>query len=79
LCAACYEATRHLAEPFKKMRAKLVELNEVAAEVSESRNLERFGELQALHREALQLARALDAILCSECKKLGPPCPCPEE
>jgi hypothetical protein len=71
LCWACAKATRPFVEPLEEMRRKLVELNKAA----EGRDPSRAHELERVHREAYRLARALDAILCAECKKLGPPCP----
>jgi hypothetical protein len=70
LCPSCAEAACPLAERFQAMSRKLVELKEDA-----SREPSRFAELERVYREAEELARSLDAVLCAECKKLGPPFP----
>lgn len=38
-------------------------------------DISRLEELDQVAEEGYQLARAFDAVLCKQCKQLGPPCP----
>jgi len=38
-------------------------------------DVSRLEELDRVADEGYQLAKAFDAVLCTECKKLGPPLP----
>lgn len=38
-------------------------------------DISRLEELERVASDGYQLARAFDAVLCKQCKQLGPPCP----
>lgn len=70
LCAVCQPKAELFADRMEEMRCKL---NRVIQTMRDPDELDR------LLPDAEKLARSFDAILCAECRKLGPRLPGPDE
>jgi len=66
LCPRCRPAALRFLDPMQNMARKLDEIRKAPDNVAE---------LDRLVAEGEKLARSFDAILCAECRKLGPPLP----
>lgn len=70
LCDACCPTAMLFTDRMVDMSRKLGTLRAAAA-----RDSSRLAELEALLVDAEKLARSFDAILCKQCRKLGPSLP----
>lgn len=69
LCPKCKPEALRFLEPLQDMARKLDEIRKFPVTHAS------VAEFDRTLVEAEKLARSFDAILCAECRKLGPPCP----
>lgn len=74
LCDVC--APRAL--PFTDRMVDMANKLEALRAAIDGGDLSRVEELDRVASDGYQLACAFDAVLCKQCKQLGPPCPDPE-
>lgn len=71
LCDACQPRALPFADRMVDMGNKL----DALATAIDCGDISSLEELDRVADDAYRLAKAFDAVLCKECKKLGPPCP----